>query len=247
MHTAHTRVHTFTLACARTLCGALGEGKGGAGAPPGVRGAGIPGAPRPVRPRAAGGAFPVSRESVNTPPPAAQRRPQWPGTAAADPAFRRALHLTPPPPGPLRHPAPAWRDPGGAGRGGPTCRAGLRAAAAREPGLCGVGAGPLGSAVELPAPRGSPHLASLMLLQPRGELQGGGTLAPAPRSSPPVPLVLQAALGNPPPGHPAHRGSCGSPGLPAPGGPLHAHPLFRWLPPSGAGPPPHWTRPWGWL
>lgn len=161
MHTAHTRVHTRSHSPVLGRCaGRSGKGRRGGGFPR-VRGAGIPGTPRPVRPRPWRS---VSRESVNTPPAAAQRRPQRPGTAAADPAFRRALPLTPPPPGPLRHPPPA----GGIGAGGAQ-----RAASAREPGLCGVWVQGHWAPRWSPRSGASPHPASAVPSQQTGSPREG--------------------------------------------------------------------------
>lgn len=141
----------------------------------------------------------VSWESVNTPPAAAQRRPQWPGTAAADSAFRRALRLTPPQPGPSVIPLRLE----GSRRGG-AGRAHLQGA---PPGVWVRGhRAPWWSC---PRSGSSPHPASSMPSQLSRELRGGGALAPAARSSPPVLLLMQAALGKAPPGHRAHLGCWG--------------------------------------
>lgn len=144
----------------------------------------------------------VSWESVNTPPAAAQRRPQWPGTAAADSAFRRALRLTPPQPGPSVIPLRLEGSRrGGAGRGGESPPAGGSAR--------GLGAGPPGAVVELPALRvqASPGIVNALTAEPGAPRRGRP--GPAARSSRPVPLLMQAALGKAPPGHRAHLGCWG--------------------------------------
>lgn len=143
-HTAHTRVHTRSHSPVLGRCAERsGMGRVARGLPPGSAGLGSRAPRGPCPP--SGRWQSVSWESVNTPPAAAQRRPQWPGTAAADSAFRRALRLTPPQPGPSVIPLRLEGSRrGGAGRGEPTCRGlrqgsgcgatGRRGGAARAPG-----------------------------------------------------------------------------------------------------------------
>lgn len=198
-HGPHTCAHAFTLACARTLCRALGDGKGGAGAPPGVRRAGIPRAPRPVP--ALG---PLAERFLGERQHPAGRCSAAPPVAG----HRRRGQRLPPRPSPhsaptrpLRHPPQA----GGIaeGRGG-AGRAHLQGA---PPGVWVRGhRAPWWSC---PRSGSSPHPASSMPSQLSRELRGGGALAPVARSSPPVLLLMQAALGKAPPGHRAHLGCWG--------------------------------------
>lgn len=188
-----TRVHTRL--CSDAVQSARGwEGWRG-GSPRGPQGWDPARPEARARPPAAGRAFPGRASTPRRPllsgAPSGRAPPPRTAPSAAPFASLR------PNPAPPLSPS-GWRDRGGAGRGGESPPAGGSAR--------GLGAGPPGAVVELPALRVQPSPGILNALTAEPGAPRRGALAPAARSSPPVLLLMQAALGKAPPGHRAHLG-----------------------------------------
>lgn len=165
--TRHTHVctHVHTRLCSDAVPSARGR-EGGAAASPVSAGLGSR-APRGRCALGPGGAFPgrastPRRRLLSGAPRGRAPPPRTPPSAARFPS-------------PRPHPAPSVIPlrPGGSGRGEPSCGAGLRAASAREPGLCGVWVRGHWAPRWSPRSGASPHPASAVPSQQTGSPREG--------------------------------------------------------------------------